>query len=463
MTDPVPFRHTDAGTGESRWLGDPRWALAPVLDVPALATAHDELLVFAAHPDDETLGAGGLVAMAARAGMPVRVVVVTDGEGSHPDASVWDPERLAPVRRGEAAAAVTALAPGAELRHLGLGDGSLADRRDELDTALAGLVRPRSLVVAPWSRDGHPDHDALGAAAGEVARRCGATLLQYPVWLWHWATPDELPWARAHVVELDRAAYDRRAAALREYGSQSAPLGPAPGDQPVLPRQVLRRASRPAELLLGDGRALPELPRVAGPDAFDAMYDGNEDPWGFHGSFYERRKRDLTVAVLPRERYGHVLEIGCATGVLTRHLAQRADRVTATDVSARALDLARREAPTHVTWVLGRVPEALPDDGPPEDVVDLAVLSEVGYFLRPTELLETLRRVRSALSSSGEVLLVHWRHATEDVPLDGPLVHEIAASVLEDLPHRLHLEDDDVVVDLWGGLPGSVAEREGRA
>ncbi len=95
MTDPVPFRHTDAGTDESRWLGDPRWALAPVLDVPALAAKHDELLVLAAHPDDETLGAGGLVAMAARAGMPVRVVVATDGEGSHPDASVWDPERLA--------------------------------------------------------------------------------------------------------------------------------------------------------------------------------------------------------------------------------------------------------------------------------------------------------------------------------------------------------------------------------
>ncbi|GIL36582.1 bifunctional PIG-L family deacetylase/class I SAM-dependent methyltransferase [Phycicoccus sp. DTK01] len=463
MTDPVPFRHSDAGTGESRWLGDPRWALAPVLDVAALAAAHDELLVLAAHPDDETLGAGGLMAMAARAGMPVRVVVATDGEGSHPDASVWDPERLAPVRRDEAAAAVAALAPGAELRHLGLGDGSLADRRDELDTALDGLVRPGSLVVAPWSSDGHPDHDALGAAADEVARRRGATLLQYPVWLWHWATPDELPWARAHVVELDRAAHDRRAVALSEYGSQSAPLGPAAGDQPVLPPQVLRRASRPAELLLGDGRALPELPRGVEPGAFDAMYDDGEDPWGFHGSFYERRKRDLTLAVLPRERYEHVLEIGCATGVLTRLLAERADRVTATDVSARALDLARREAPTHVTWVLGRVPEALPDDGSREDVVDLAVLSEVGYFLRPTELLETLRCVRSALSSSGEVLLVHWRHATEDVPLDGPLVHEVAASVLEDLPHRLHLEDDDVVVDLWGGLPGSVAEREGRA
>ncbi|QKE82863.1 bifunctional PIG-L family deacetylase/class I SAM-dependent methyltransferase [Arthrobacter sp. NEB 688] len=464
MTGAPAFRHTDTGTSESTWLGDPRWALAPVLDVPALAARHDELLVLAAHPDDEALGVGGLVALADRAGMPVSVVVATDGEGSHPDASAWGPDRLGGVRRLEAAAAVSALSPRAGLTHLGLPDGSLAVRRGALREAVQRVVRPGSLVVAPWSGDRHPDHDTLGAVAAEVAAERGATLLQYPIWLWHWGLPDDLPWERACVVELDRDAVDRKAAALREYPSQSSPLGPAEGDRPVLPPEVLRRAARPLELLVADGGAQPASRTSAGgAEAFDAMYEAGDDPWGFHGSFFERRKRDLTAGVLLRERYDHALEIGCATGVLTRRLAERADRVTATDVSVRALDLARVDAPEHVSWVLGRVPEVLPDDPGPQDRVDLAVLSEVGYFLRPTELLETLRRVRDALAPDGEVLLVHWRHGTQDVPLDGPLVHDVAAAALDDLPHRLHLEDDDVLVDLWGGPAGSVAEREGRA
>lgn len=458
-TSAPAFRHTDAGTPESTWLAGTRWDAAPVLDLPTLAHRHDELVVVAAHPDDETLAVGGLVAAAHRHGMPVRVVVATAGEASHPEASAWTPERLASVRRAEVAAAVEHLAPGAALEHLGLPDGDLAAHEDELADLLAARSGPGTLLVAPWTADRHPDHDALGRAAAAAAGRSGATPAHYPLWLWHWGTPDDLDWERVHVLEPSSDDRRHKAAALAEHRSQTAPLGPLLGDGPVVTDVVEGRARRLVEVLLAAPGALPTSAArtpAAVAEPFDAMFDGTADPWGFDGSFYEARKRALTLAVLGRPRYGTVFEIGCSTGVLTRALAERADDVVALDVSTRALEVARRDAPAHVRWVLG----GAPDDVPPGPA-DLVVLSEVGYFLTPSEWLRTLRVVRDRLSDGGEVVLVHWRHPTDDIPLDGPAVHEQAAAALGDLGHRVHHEDGDVLVDVWGG-PASVAGAEGR-
>ena len=57
---------------------------SPVLDLPALAQRYAQVLVLSAHPDDETLGVGGLLADLADAGAAVSVLVATDGERSHP-------------------------------------------------------------------------------------------------------------------------------------------------------------------------------------------------------------------------------------------------------------------------------------------------------------------------------------------------------------------------------------------
>ncbi len=453
------FHHADAGTPEPEWLLDRRWSTVPSLDVAGLAATYDAVLVAAAHPDDETLGVGGLVAALARHGAAVSVLVATDGEASHPDARAWAPGLLARVRADEAAAAVARLAPAARVDRLGLPDGGLAAAEDRLVEALAERCGPGTLVIAPWDADGHPDHDALGRAASAAAARSGAVVAHYPVWLWHWGRPDDLPWEAVHAVELTPPDLARRAAAVAEYPSQTGALGPGPGEAAVVTEPVLRRARRVVEVLLAEPGALPVLaPRddadVAAP--FDAMYAGGPDPWGFEGSFYEERKRALTTAVLGRPRYGSVVEIGCADGLLTSALAARADEVVAVDVSPAALDRARARDLGNVRWALGRAPAAVPP-GP----VDLVVLSEVGYFLTPLELLETLRRVRERLAEGGEVVLVHWRHPTADVPLDGPTVHDQAASVLADLPHRVHHVDADVLVDVWGH-PASVAEQEGR-
>src|SRR5947209_4351316 len=56
-------------------------------------------LVFAPHPDDETLGCGGAIVRKKRAGAVVKIVVMTDGSASHP--GQIDPDELKKLRAEE--------------------------------------------------------------------------------------------------------------------------------------------------------------------------------------------------------------------------------------------------------------------------------------------------------------------------------------------------------------------------
>src|SRR5580693_6225633 len=51
-------------------------------------------VVVAPHPDDESLACGGLIADACRQGGRGKVVIVSDGGGSHPNSRAYPPDRL---------------------------------------------------------------------------------------------------------------------------------------------------------------------------------------------------------------------------------------------------------------------------------------------------------------------------------------------------------------------------------
>jgi LmbE family N-acetylglucosaminyl deacetylase len=234
------------GTDELCWTRWPEPAGWPRLHV---AGHGPRVVVLAAHPDDEVLGAGGLVAALATSGADLLVVWATDGEASHAGSTAVPAAHLAAVRRAESASALALLGAGAApRRHLALPDGGLADREPDLAEALRAVVRPGDTVVAPWSGDGHPDHEACGRAARAVAPH----VLEYPVWMWHWARPgdDRVPWSRARRLDLDGEARERKAAAVACFASQLRPLGPAPEDGPVLPPQVLAHFARDHEVVL---------------------------------------------------------------------------------------------------------------------------------------------------------------------------------------------------------------------
>lgn len=124
-----------------------------------------------AHPDDETYLAGGLMAAAAATGQRVVCVSATAGERGTADPERWPPARLAPVRRLEAAAAMSVLGV-AEHHILGLPDGALAERDREGVDLVGGLldrVRPDTvLTFGPDGMTGHPDHVAVHRWVGEA-------------------------------------------------------------------------------------------------------------------------------------------------------------------------------------------------------------------------------------------------------------------------------------------------------
>jgi LmbE family N-acetylglucosaminyl deacetylase len=181
----TPFRHDGPGTPASLWAERPEWAHVRSAELGGF----DRVVVVAAHPDDETLGAGGLMATAAALSLDVHLFVCTAGEHSHPDSTTHRPEDVAALREGEVRSALGELAPRAAITLLNVADGQLDEHEQVLVDLLVRLLKDgrRTLVVAPWRHDGHPDHDAAGRAAATTAHRTGATLWEYPIWWWHWA------------------------------------------------------------------------------------------------------------------------------------------------------------------------------------------------------------------------------------------------------------------------------------
>jgi LmbE family N-acetylglucosaminyl deacetylase/glycosyltransferase involved in cell wall biosynthesis len=133
------------------------------------------ILVLAAHPDDESLGAGGTLALNAGKAEAVRIWIATDGTGQEGVAA----EKAADYgirRREEAVRAAAALGLGPP-RFAGLADRRLADERGVLEAALDAELdefRP-DLVLCPSPAELHPDHRALARALFELvaASRAG--------------------------------------------------------------------------------------------------------------------------------------------------------------------------------------------------------------------------------------------------------------------------------------------------
>ncbi|ALZ84569.1 methyltransferase [Pseudomonas oryzihabitans] len=189
---------------------------------------------------------------------------------------------------------------------------------------------------------------------------------------------------------------------------------------------------------------------------FDSLYADSEDPWDYRHRWYEARKRDLTLAMLPHQRYAQGYEPGCSTGELSRRLADRCDRLLVSDGNASAVATAseRLADQGHV-----EVRHLLLPGAWPQGTFDLIVISEIGYYLGTDGLDTLLSQAQRALLPGGVLLGCHWRHPIEGCALTGDQVHARMAA----LPglHRLsQLEEADFVLTLWSSDPTSVARRE---
>lgn len=169
-------------------------------------------------------------------------------------------------------------------------------------------------------------------------------------------------------------------------------------------------------------RALPTTIGTA--EYFEAIHAGSPDPFGLTESWYEQRKRAISLAMLSAPRYQRAFEPGCSMGAFTAGLAQRCDEVIAFDRAGSAIGRAaaylRSLGHENVRLAVARVPGDWP-----EGAFDLVVLGEVGYYLSPEELTVTLERAASSLAPGGQLLAVHWRPPIENCALTGDDVHEL--------------------------------------
>ena len=244
------------GTEEATWRHWLPVNCASASSLPCALRYGARLVVLAPHPDDEVLACGGLLSMHAASGGSCLVIGVTDGEASEAGLDSQAATSLAAQRRAERQTGLARLgAENAAVELLGLPDGGLADCVDAIDQALQRLLAPGDVLMTTWRHDGHPDHEACAYAAARANTRMtslagpasSVTLIEAPVWMWHWSRPDDprVPWLRLVALDVPQDVRQRKEQALSAHCSQLLPR--SDGSGPVLGPQALARMQRGQE------------------------------------------------------------------------------------------------------------------------------------------------------------------------------------------------------------------------
>lgn len=139
------------------------------------------VVVVLPHPDDETFGCAGTIALYRKQGVPVTVVCGTLGQMGR---NMGKPffatrESLSAVREKELRAACDVLDV-TDVRLLGLRDKTIEfENREKLADRIAAMLQEigATLVITHYPGHGvHPDHDALGAATVRAVEKIPAAV-----------------------------------------------------------------------------------------------------------------------------------------------------------------------------------------------------------------------------------------------------------------------------------------------
>ena len=214
----------------------------------------------APHPDDETFGAGGMIALKRALGIPVAVILLTDGGASLSAFPEISPEEVGRVRCNQAIAATGCLGldPG-DVIGLGLVDAKIPHPgQPGFENAVARLARELedlapSEIYCPHPHDGLPDHEA--AASIVLAAACRASrpfqIIFYIVWAWFNARSPLRTYLDIQAGwRLDiRSVYVKKRAAIAQYLEGTL----APGGHPYggyLPAAVTSSARADYEVFV---------------------------------------------------------------------------------------------------------------------------------------------------------------------------------------------------------------------
>jgi LmbE family N-acetylglucosaminyl deacetylase len=218
-----------------------------------------KILVVAPHPDDETLGCGGLISLLAQNDSAFYIIFVTDGSASHRNSSNWSAARLAAQREQEAGHALACLGiENAPRLFLRLPDANMpAPGTSAWDSAVAIVsdILQRfapDLLLLPWRRDPHCDHRASWLLSQNALREASVhpDTLEYAIWLDELGEVGDHPKpGEAEMIRLNVGSVRaHKRAAIAAHESQTTDLV---ADDPCgfrLTRQTIERLTRSTEV-----------------------------------------------------------------------------------------------------------------------------------------------------------------------------------------------------------------------
>ncbi|XHX75704.1 MAG: PIG-L deacetylase family protein (plasmid) [Stenomitos frigidus ULC029] len=163
------------------------------LPLRSVSSIAGSALVVAPHPDDETLGCGGAIALLRALGYAVHILVISDGTLSHPHSLKYPAPKLQSLREAETLEASSSLGVSeSDVTFLRLQDGSIPTTASpgirgavmRCRHYLAALV-PETIFL-PWRFDPHPDHRATWKLIRTALLYANhlPRVIEYPLWDW---------------------------------------------------------------------------------------------------------------------------------------------------------------------------------------------------------------------------------------------------------------------------------------
>lgn len=154
---------------------------------------------------------------------------------------------------------------------------------------------------------------------------------------------------------------------------------------------------------------------------FQKLYETSVDPFHNWRNDYEDSKRAQALKLLQKPFYRTAFEPGCGNGALSRDLSTRSGQLTSVDWSADAL----RAASLHCAGIPNI--DFYEMDFPailPHKTFDLMMVSELLYYFSDMRLKKFFASIPEIVKPGGEVMLIHWRGASDDYPSVGDAVHD---------------------------------------
>jgi LmbE family N-acetylglucosaminyl deacetylase len=196
----------------------------------------DKVLVIAPHPDDESLGTGGLLQRIFTQKIPVRILFATNGENNPWAQRYWERRwRVGPVerarwgqrRREEAFKAICTLGGKPDCaRFLNLPDLGTTRLLMQSDRELSVLLTKEiqewapTVALIPTMHDAHPDHSALSVAFSLALESVGGS----PIRIWEYLVHEpRVPMTQEPVkLHLNADEVDRKRRAILCHETQVA-------------------------------------------------------------------------------------------------------------------------------------------------------------------------------------------------------------------------------------------------